>query len=127
MKKTIRIIDLFIKIANGEEVPRKFTYKGYLWEYDVKNEMWFYYFGNGKNHRFDRLFYLHKCLNDEIKIIEDEEDKKIEKLNEKQVTKDAFEKCNGSNLYSLSLVVTGRILNKINEIIDAINELKKGE
>ena len=75
----MKIIDLLNKIANGEEVPRKFTYNGYLWEYDVKNKMWFYYFGESKNHRFDRLFYLNMILNDEVKIIEEE--KKIpEKL-----------------------------------------------
>lgn len=74
MKKTIRIIDLLNKIANGEEVPRKFTYKGYLWEYDIKNEMWFYYFGEDKSHRFDRLFYLHMCLNDEVEIIEEDKE-----------------------------------------------------
>jgi len=75
----IRIIDLLNKIANCEEVPREFTYKGYLWEYDVKNKMWFYYFGESKSHRFDRLFYLNMILNDEVEIIEEE--KKIpEKL-----------------------------------------------
>ena len=75
----MKIIDLLNKIANGEEVPREFTYKGYLWEYDVKNKMWFYYFGESKNHRFDRLFYLNMILNDEVEILEEE--KKIpEKL-----------------------------------------------
>lgn len=75
----MKIIDLLNKIANSEEVPIKFTYKGYLWEYDKKNKMWFYYFGEGKNHRFDRLFYLNMILNDEVEILEEE--KKIpEKL-----------------------------------------------
>ena len=68
----MKIIDLLNKIANDEEVPRKFTYKGYLWEYDVKNKMWFYYFGESKNHRFDRLFYLNMILNDEVEILEEE-------------------------------------------------------
>ena len=70
----MKIIDLLNKIANGEEVPRKFTYNGYLWEYDINNQMWFYYFGEGKNHRFDRLFYLNMCLNDEVEIIEEEKE-----------------------------------------------------
>ena len=67
----MKVIDLLNKIANGEEVPRKFTYKGYLWEYDVKNKMWFYYFGKDKNHRFDRLFYINQILNDEVEILEE--------------------------------------------------------
>ena len=74
----MKIIDLLNKIAKGEEVPRKFTYGGYLWEYDIKNKMWFYYFGEGKNHRFDKLFYLNMILNNEVGIVDNEEWKTIE-------------------------------------------------
>ena len=75
----MKVIDLLNKIANDEEVPREFTYKGYLWEYDVKNKMWFYYFGESKSHRFDRLFYLNMILNDEVEIIEEPQEHKIPK------------------------------------------------
>ena len=78
----MRVIDLLNKIVKGEEVPRKFTYNGYLWEYDVKNKMWFYYFGEGKSHRFDRLFYINQILNDEIEILEEVEDKEYEDIEE---------------------------------------------
>lgn len=83
----MKVIDLFNKIANGEEVPRKFTYNGYLWEYDINNKMWFYYFGEGKNHRFDKLFYLNMCLNDEVEILPDEEDEFID-IEEIKLTSD---------------------------------------
>lgn len=85
--KTIKIIDLYNLIANEEfdKLPKKFTYKGYLWEYDVKNKMWFYYFGENKNHRFDRLFYINQILNDEIKILEEENQET------KPITKKDFE------------------------------------
>jgi len=119
----MKVIDLLNKIANGKEVPKKFTYKGYLWEYDVKNKMWFYYFGKSKNHRFDRLFYLNIILNDEIEIIDTpKEDKKIpEKLPtwfslEMSHNKDNIEYANANfeNMYD-----------KINEIIDYLKS--KGE
>ena len=120
----MKVIDLLNKIANGEEVPRKFTYKGYLWEYDIKNEMWFYYFGEGKNHRFDRLFYLNMCLNDEIEIIE--EDKPIEELLIEQ-------DCPSSNYYIRNEFGTKcgltkhskMIAEKVNEIAREVNKLKK--
>lgn len=105
----MKVIDLLNKIANGEEVPKKFTYKGYFWEYDKRNEMWFTYFtrcGEMKNHRFDRLFYLNKCLNEEVEIIE--EPKKIEKFK--------FGKIEDSEHYEIK--------RKINEIIDYIMEDK---
>ncbi len=122
----MKVIDLLNKIANGEEVPRKFTYKGYLWEYDINNEMWFYYFGEGKNHRFDRLFYLNMCLNDEIEIIE--EDKPIEELLIEQ-------DCPSSNYYIRNEFGTKcgltkhskMIAEKVNEIAREVNKLKKKE
>ena len=83
----MKVIDLLNKIANGEEVPRKFTYNGYLWEYDINNKMWFYYFGEGKNHRFDKLFYLNMCLNDEVEIL-DEED---EFIDIEEITQECFD------------------------------------
>ena len=107
----MKVIDLLNKIANGEEVPKKFTYKGYFWEYEKRNEMWFTYFtrcGEMKNYRFDRLFYLNKCLNDEIKITE--EDKKIEKL--EYIENGDF----------IEVPSNQELMSKINEIIDYIME-----
>jgi hypothetical protein len=116
----MKVIDLLNKIANGEEVPKKFTYKGYLWEYDVKNKMWFYYFGEGKNHRFDRLFYLNMILNDEVKIIE--EPKEIEKIGswyevlETESKKTQLEEIN----HNFNV-----IFDRLETLIDVVNELKK--
>ena len=71
----IKIIDLLNKLANGEEVPTKFTYKSFLWEYDIRSKMWFtYYQKNGEtlNHRLDKLFFLNLCLNDEVEVVEED-------------------------------------------------------
>ena len=112
----MKIIDLLVKISKGEEVPKKFTYNGYLWEYDIKNKMWFYYFGEGKNHRFDRLFYLNMLLNDEVEIIEEE--KEIEKLN-----LDTDELRGKEIVRSIDYLLEG----KINELIDVINDMRDKE
>lgn len=115
----MKVIDLLNKIANGEEVPKKI-------KYDTKN----YYFRNYDYKEYDIVedyideqtsfidcidFYK---LNDEIEIIE--EDKPIEKL--KIAFLDNYEpneidrKCwNRLNEHQ----------DKINEIIDTVNELKK--
>lgn len=117
----MKVIELLNKIANGEEVPRKFTYKGYLWEYDVKNKMWFYYFGESKNHRFDRLFYLNMILNDEVEIIEEPQEHKIpEKLDKFADISD--------NLACEWSFAEKKLKDKVNEIIDYLDYLKsKGE
>lgn len=112
----MKIIDLLVKISKCEEVPKKFTYNGYLWEYDIKNKMWFYYFGEGKNHRFDRLFYLNMLLNDEVEVIEEE--KEIEKLN-----LDTDELKGKETVRAIDYLLEG----KINELIDVINDMRDKE
>lgn len=123
----MKIIDLLNKIANGEEVPRKFTYKGYLWEYDEKNKMWFYYFGEGKSHRFDRLFYLNMILNDEVEILE-EENKIPEKLNQDnfQCVSNLEVAGQSANCFEYGIEEEIRdIVDKINQILDYLKS--KGE
>ena len=105
----MKVIDLLNKIANGEEVPRKIRYDGIdmFWcepckiheVVDVKEgELC------GKS-----LYNILDNLNDEVEIIE--EDKKIEKI--------------WFSLYEMERVnkeVLEKIENKINEIIDKLNE-----
>lgn len=109
----MKVIELLNKIAKGEEVPKKFTYGGYLWEYDIKNKMWFYYFGEGKNHRFDRLFYLNMLLNDEVEVIEE---KRIDSIEHYEL-----EELDGWRDVALFYQY------KFNELIDAINDMRDKE
>lgn len=111
MKKTIKIIDLLVKIANGKEVPKKIKYKGTIYTFDSSyNDNWKYSVTiNGEAIGLLDHFCYYK-LKDEVEIIE--EDKKIEKI--------------GSLLYC-ETTVESILHRKIDEIIDAINELKKGE
>ena len=110
-KSTIKVIDLLNKIANSEEVPKKIKYH---WEYEYRydedrNE---YCYMNNQNERFDDEWFIIAMLNDEVEIIEEEKEneKPIQELKNKRFTKNQKQ-----------------IAGKINEVIRAINELKKGK
>ena len=103
----MRVIDLLNKIANGEEVPRKFRFAGQIFEKQGS-----YIEDEDGDSIFDSMFYDFSNLNDEIEIIED---KKIEKLENKIDT--TFENYNYSERRRLTEMV-----NKINEIIDYLNK-----
>ena len=105
--KTIKIIDLFIKIANGEEVPKKIKYRDVIYNYDKED----YFGGDAEEYYNDALLLPHvvnvyKFLNEEVEIIEDtpKEDKKIAKVGRKAK--------NITNQY---------LKEKLNEIINKIN------
>ena len=100
----IKIIDLFNKIANNEEVPKKIKYFGEIYEYS--EDMKFYY-QNGFSMYRD-FFTEGNCLNDEVEIIEEE--KEIEEIN--------YEDHVGIDL-------SEAVCKKINELVDEINKLKK--
>ena len=122
----IKIIDLLNKIANGEEVPKKillngivFEYQGddYLYKDEDKKEHWLF-----STSYTDKYTWLENFLKAEAEIIE--EPKKIEKI-----------KSNGDEFYSdyidtwISKNKTDAycefLMNKINELIDVVNELKR--
>ena len=117
----IKIIDLLNKIANDEEVPKKIKYNNET--FTIREEKDDY---ANQNYWFTDRFCL-LDLNDEIEVIEDTP-KKIEKL----------EPVRGSDLSDLTdkdMVLKNNALielcktlnnmnNKINELIDEINNLK---
>ncbi len=105
----IKIIDLFNKIANDEEVPKKIKYFGEIYEYS--EDMKFYY-QNGFSMYRD-FFTEGNCLNDEVEIIEEE--KEIEKIGK---IYDGFT----DSYYDTCLETT---IKKVDEIIDVVNKLKK--
>jgi len=82
--KTIRVIDLLNKIANGEEVPKKIKYKDFIYEYFEQETVIDYRCYDEKTELYG---YLSSCvdyeafniLDNEVEILEEE--KKIpEKL-----------------------------------------------
>ena len=65
----MKIIDLLNKIANGEEVPKKIKFNGFVWTYDIYNKRYY----EGKSLLFNVLgHYKGIILNDEVEILEEE-------------------------------------------------------
>lgn len=114
----IKIIDLLNKIANGEEVPKEILLNGIVFEYtgddylykdEDKNEHWLFSVSY-----IDKYIWLENFLKAEVEIID--EPKKIEKI----------EMCTGGIMgFDGVENITTELKNKINELIDAVNELKR--
>ena len=112
----IRIIDLLNKIANGEEVPQKIKFRGFEYWYEENMED----YKNAQTEYSDYIigakFHYTGWLNFEVEIIEEE--KEIEKIRNINIDMDGNEIERTPNNYELK--------DKINELIDAVNELKRG-
>lgn len=109
----MKVIDLLNKIANGEEVPNKIQYDYKIFYYDGSK----YVYDNDVFNEYNRLeeFISYSTdLNKEIKF--SEEDKEIEEI------KDIW----GSDGY-LDMDSASDMVDKINELIKAVNTIKKGE
>ena len=104
----IKIIDLLIKIAK-EEAPEKIMYDGDIWNFDGSVQD----YSDGTKYLFadymSDFAYKPEFLNDEVEIIEEE--KEIEKIT-LQFSETQKEK---NRLFK----------DKINELVDEINKLKK--
>lgn len=74
----MKIIDLLVKIANGEEVPKRVRYKNDEWEFYKEFDDYLRVI-NGKNGTLFTHYILKDILNDEVEIIEDKP-KKIGKM-----------------------------------------------
>lgn len=112
----MKIIDLLVKISQGEKMPKKIKYEGYVWEYDKVAKD---YYRNDIDEEYIYLFQdLFKketglFINNEVEIIE--EDKKIIRLE--------FEESNIEDKLFLARYITHNRA-KINELIDEVNKLK---
>lgn len=99
----MKVIDLLNKIANNDNYKPTFKFRDCIYKYNAVTK---YY-----EPSFMGLYKLYMILNDEVEIIED---KKIEKLDIEMFTSIQ------QNFKMNDLMLS----DKINEIIDAINELK---
>lgn len=126
----ITVIQLLNKIANGEEVPKKIKYDDYIWEWSGGIT----YINNIKKDLFKEYLdmIIIESLNDEVKIIEEQEDINIQDIEEitykgekirygstKQFTDDVDDYCPAINSILDSVGI------KINEIIRAVKHLEK--
>ena len=119
----MKIIDLLVKIANGEQVPKKIKYSSYIMTYDVDENDYRtleknYYDADVKTYK-----YLTDCidlfadLNNYVEIIE--EPKKIEKI--PLPSFDEFKSMSAEERY----VITAKEYDLLDELIDEINNLKE--
>lgn len=120
----MKIKDLLIKISNGE-IPKKIKYKNIIYEYVVQpngtgylqEDTYNTWFSN--EHYFDDVTFL----NDEVEIIEDENEDKIQKIEVDSMNR-IKATSTGSFVYSISQPMK-IIIKKLNEVIDKINEMNK--
>lgn len=126
MNKTIKIIDLLIKIANGE-IPKKIYYDDMYFTYDESCSNYV----SSSGSEIDWKYTIMEYINDEVEIIE--EDKEIEEI--KQIYEDRdmydftfweseFQTC--TDLEKKIIDNIGLLRRKQEELVKAVNELKKG-
>ena len=113
--KTIRVIDLLNKIANGEKVPKEIKVWGhnFLRYEDKISGIYYYATDDEKDELMEQLNSTNE-LNDEVEIIEDAEvaeNKEIKKM--------------GILYTGINSEIYGNFAMKINELIDAVNKLNK--
>lgn len=113
----IKVIDLLVKIANGEKVPKKIKFMNSIWEY-CKNGSTQDYINDYDKYLMEFIPINKVGLNDEVEIIE--EPKKIEKI----ARCDDVKMTHYGELYKPT--ESEEILRiKINKLIDEINNLKE--
>ena len=117
--KIIKLIDLLIKIANNEEVPKKIKYKKHIYVYEEGAYGWSYYIqNNGVKFLLTDIFNSYdnilNILNDEVEIIE--KNKIPEKLGKLED--------NDGYIDQYDIIKIGK---KVDEIIDYLESKEKGE
>ena len=106
MNKKIKVIDLLVKIAKGEEVPNlKIKHWKQIYNFNIK--MGFITCQSDEGYNLDLI----QCLNDEVEILEDNTEE-IEELTYY---------CIG-NAKSTDQT---KMIDKINELVKAVNEIRK--
>lgn len=124
MKNKIKMIDLLIKIANGEELPKKIKYEDEIFtlnEIILENSKKYidYYSPGGSWLLFADIINVHLHLNDEVEIL-DEEDKDIplipdDELNE--LDKRDFIPLDKAIDYNFKV-----LKEKINQVVEELNK-----
>ena len=120
----MKIIDLLNKIANGEETPNKFKYDNLTFTKRCDGA----YFDNDGDELHSSLSIDLSNLNDEIEIIT--EDKKIENLSYYSLEKIRKAK-NEDEHYKRRIELLEKRVddyhNKINELIDKVNNMENNK
>ena len=106
--KIIKIIDLLLKISKDEDIPKRIKHNNIEYVYEDVG-----YYNEKRGYLFDE-YYIDGILNDEIEIIDEPEEDKIEKLDQ------TLNRLDINNDY-YRYIMENRF--KINELIDEVNKL----
>ena len=128
----IKVIDLLNMISKGEEVPKKIKYQNYIYEYQHRRdtESSFNYMCNENGEYLSRRYFIDNILNDEVEIIEENAKEPQEHKIPEKLTKTTLYGVPILNKKELSnITLTNKrdivyIKDKINEIIDYLEEIK---
>ena len=103
----MKIIELLNRIANGIDIPLQIKYDNDIWKYDEMARDYLLIDKSGEEYLICEELNLMYALNEEVEIIEEEqEDKKIEKIDE------------------ILTIMCDDLKDKIKEIVDKINNEK---
>lgn len=114
--RTIKLIDLLINLSKGIQNPEKIKYDEQIWKLRKSGDYVrlidddYYLFDN-------HLCFCEETLNIEVEIIEDEPTQI-----EKYYINEDLNKCTDGEIMKICC----DLANKLNEVIRAVNELKKG-
>lgn len=114
MNKTIKIIDLLNKIANGEEVPEKIKFDKTIWEYNINDYL---STGDVKLFFFKELIVFNEAwLTDTVEIIEEQQDIDIQEIIGLDLEKYQFDI---TDEFAVDITL------KINQLLDAVKQLDR--
>ena len=129
----MKIIDLLNKIANGEDLPKKFKYNDKIWRL-ASNRTYFigsdYGYDFWLEHGEDKFENEDITLNDEIEILDDEEKGLPEKLPYYSLEKIQKAKNEDEWREERISLLEKRVEDlhiKINDLIDYLEKQRKGE
>lgn len=123
MKKTIRIIDLLNMISKGEEVPKKIRIDQWSHKFEWVEHLDNYYDIDADIDLMSVLSMNKEQLNYEVEIIE--EDKKIEKIEKYEDLDGHYFLNNRDKKIYIGCDEMDFMVDKFNELIDEINNLKE--
>ena len=99
------VIQLLNKIANGIDIPLQIKYDNDIWKYDEMARDYLLIDKSGEEYLICEELNLMYALNEEVEVVEEEqEDKKIEKIDE------------------ILTIMCDDLKDKIKEIVDKINK-----
>lgn len=107
----MKIIELLIRIANKEEIPKKIKYSSKIWELEEHN-------GDYKNEDTYLFEYLFKYINTKTFI-----NYKVEIIEENK----KIEHCKGYEDFDCMDGLIEHLREKIDILIDEINKMKEGK